>query len=88
MANGTISDSNDRCIGMLQAFKHVIRNYEVPSFEIMGRSLEHSLRPMINTLKAARPLSVSMGNAIRLFKHEIANIASEEDTEAVCILLL
>ena len=68
---------------MLVAFKRVIADYSTPEHKELSRDLEVSLKPCINFLKQCRPISVSMGNAIRFLKRHITNIPPEySDAEA------
>lgn len=67
----------------MEAFKRVIIDYSTPEHKELSRDLEASLKPCINFLKQCRPLSVSMGNAIRFLKRQITNISPKlNDTEA------
>jgi translation initiation factor eIF-2B subunit delta len=71
-----ICGSSARCIAMLLAFKEAIQAYTVPSGIALGRHLpNHYLGPQIDYLKACRPMSQSMANAIRWLK----KIAGEID---------
>lgn len=63
-----------RCRAMLLAFKDVIRDYQLPSEQVLSRHLEGHLRPLISFLVRARPLAVSMGQAIRYLKLAISTI--------------
>jgi translation initiation factor eIF-2B subunit delta len=63
-----------RCRAMLIAFKDVIRDYETPEGTTLSRHLTNHLSHQIEHLKSARPLSVSMGNAIRWLKLEITQL--------------
>lgn len=68
--------SNSRCIAMLRTFQQVIAEYTVPTNTqtSLQRHLPTYLSSQINFLVQARPLSVSMGSAIRLLKQEISKI--------------
>ncbi|ODQ64491.1 IF-2B-domain-containing protein [Nadsonia fulvescens var. elongata DSM 6958] len=59
---------------MLLVFKSVIRDYDTPSGTTLSRNLTAYLSHQIDYLVTARPLSVSMGNAIRWLKREISII--------------
>lgn len=75
--------SYERCKSMLIAFKDVIRDYETPEGTTLTRNLTNHLSHQIEHLKSARPLSVSMGNAIRWLKLEITNLGIDlTDAEA------
>jgi translation initiation factor eIF-2B subunit delta len=64
-----ICGSTARMVSMLLAFKAVIADYQTPPGTSLARHLtNHHLSPQIEFLKSCRPLSVSMGNAIRHLK--------------------
>ncbi|KDR79202.1 hypothetical protein GALMADRAFT_243105 [Galerina marginata CBS 339.88] len=69
-----ICGANPRCIAMLTAFKQVIQDYTTPSHNTLSRHLMTHLSPQITHLVSARPMSVTMGNAIRELKLEISSI--------------
>lgn len=69
-----IVGSIPRCIAMLEAFQVVIRDYKTPKGTTLSRNLTSYLSHQIDILKRARPLSVTMGNAIRWLKQEISHI--------------
>ncbi|KAF9475923.1 IF-2B-domain-containing protein [Pholiota conissans] len=69
-----ICGANARCIAMLTAFKQVIQDYTTPSHSTISRHLMTHLSPQITHLVSARPMSVTMGNAIRELKLEISGI--------------
>ncbi|CAK9438938.1 uncharacterized protein LODBEIA_P31620 [Lodderomyces beijingensis] len=60
---------------MLEAFKEVIQDYKTPENTTLARHLTGHLSHQIEYLKSGRPLSVSMGNAIRWLKQEISHIS-------------
>ncbi|KAK2464562.1 hypothetical protein APHAL10511_003420 [Amanita phalloides] len=68
-----ICGANARCIATLTAFKTVIQDYTTPEYSTLSRHLMTHLSPQISYLVSARPMSVSMGNAIRQLKLEISN---------------
>ncbi|CAG8591843.1 1678_t:CDS:2 [Ambispora gerdemannii] len=78
-----ICGANARCIATLTAFKKVIQDYKTPNNTTLSRHLQTHLSAQINYLKNARPMSVSMGNAIRHIKWEISTIGYDSsDNEA------
>ncbi|CAG8561293.1 13495_t:CDS:2, partial [Ambispora leptoticha] len=78
-----ICGANARCIATLTAFKKVIQDYKTPKETTLSRHLQTHLSAQINYLKNARPMSVSMGNAIRHIKWEISTIGYDlSDNEA------
>lgn len=89
MAQGRCWGSTERCVAMLQCFKQLIQtSYHSSPDQAIARHLDAFLRPQINYLVAARPLSVSMSHAIRHLKLIISQLPpeiSEEDAKAqVC----
>ncbi|KAG8980252.1 hypothetical protein FRB94_010226 [Tulasnella sp. JGI-2019a] len=71
-ADFRIVGANARCIATLTAFKTVIQDYITPRGTTLSRHLMTYLSPQISFLTAARPMSVSTGNAIRYLKYEIS----------------
>ncbi|KAH0587222.1 hypothetical protein H2248_006030 [Termitomyces sp. 'cryptogamus'] len=67
-----ICGSNARCIATLTAFKSVIQDYTTPPNNTLSRHLMTHLSPQITHLVSSRPMSVTMGNAIRQLKLEIS----------------
>lgn len=73
-SSGVICGSNSRCLAMLGAFKKVIQDYSTPPQKELSRDLQVTIKPYINFLTTSRPLSVSMGNAIKWLKLTITNV--------------
>ncbi|NWY63317.1 EI2BD factor, partial [Chionis minor] len=71
-SQGIINGSNARCIALLEVFKQLIRDYSTPLNEELSRDLVAKLKPHISFLNQCRPLSASMGNAIKFLKKEIS----------------
>lgn len=70
-----ICGSTARMVAMLLAFKAVIESYQTPPGTSLARHLtSHHLSPQIDYLSSCRPLSISMGNAIRWLKDIIIKI--------------
>ncbi|KAJ8523004.1 hypothetical protein ONZ45_g528 [Pleurotus djamor] len=69
-----ICGANARCIATLTAFKTVIQDYVTPPNITLPRHLMTHLSPQITHLVSARPMSVTMGNAIRQLKLDISNV--------------
>lgn len=64
-----ICGSTARMVALLLVFKAVIESYSTPPGNSLARHLtNHHLSPQIEYLKSCRPLSISMGNAIRWLK--------------------
>uniref|UniRef100_W5LJ47 Translation initiation factor eIF2B subunit delta n=1 Tax=Astyanax mexicanus TaxID=7994 RepID=W5LJ47_ASTMX len=75
-SQGIVAGSNARSVALLHAFKQVIQDYSTPPNEELARDLVNKLKPYI-FLNQCRPLSASMGNAIKYIKKEISNIPSQ-----------
>lgn len=82
-SSGLCIGSNSRCIAMLRTFQKVISDYTVPITlqTSLQRHLPTYLSSQISYLVSARPLSVSMGAAIRLLKQEISTTDLEASEE-------
>ncbi|XP_051954942.1 translation initiation factor eIF-2B subunit delta-like isoform X2 [Xyrauchen texanus] len=76
-SQGIIAGSNARSVALLHAFKQVIQDYSTPPNEELSRDLVYKLSPYISFLSQCRPLSASMGNAIKYIKKEISSIPSQ-----------
>ena len=76
-AHGHIVGSNSRAIALLRAFASFIRSYQTPEHKVLSRDLEQCLKPQIQFLIDCRPLSNSMGNAIKHIKLEISQISPD-----------
>ncbi|KZS98088.1 eukaryotic translation initiation factor 2B delta subunit [Sistotremastrum niveocremeum HHB9708] len=72
-AEFAITGANARCIATLTAFQSVIQDYSTPPNTTLSRHLTTHLSHQINHLVGARPMSVSMANAIKHIKVEITN---------------
>nr|XP_043607960.1 translation initiation factor eIF-2B subunit delta-like [Erigeron canadensis] len=72
--SGDIMWSNARCIAMLQAFQKVVEDYTTPPEKTLARDLTAKINSFVSFLTECRPLSISMGNAIRYLKARIAKI--------------
>ncbi|XP_014514302.1 translation initiation factor eIF-2B subunit delta isoform X1 [Vigna radiata var. radiata] len=82
---GDISGANARCIAMLQAFQEAIKDYKVPQEKTLVRDLTAKISSYVSFLIECRPLSISMGNAIRFLKSRIAKLPltlSESEAKA------
>jgi translation initiation factor eIF-2B subunit delta len=75
MSSYEICGSSARCVAMLLAFKEAISEYTTPSGTSLARHMtSHYLSPQIDFLKSCRPISESMGNAIRWLKKLVVEI--------------
>ncbi|GAV99442.1 eukaryotic translation initiation factor 2B delta subunit [Lentinula edodes] len=83
-----ICGANARCIATLTAFKTVIQDYVTPPHNTLSRHLMTYLSPQITHLVTARPMSVTMGNAIRQLKLEISgsdiDLPEQDAKDALC----
>ncbi|KAI0080706.1 IF-2B-domain-containing protein [Panus rudis PR-1116 ss-1] len=83
-----ITGANARCIATLIAFKSVIQDYVTPPNNTLSRHLMTHLSPQISYLVAARPMSVTMGNAIRQLKLDISgtdiDLPEQDAKNALC----
>ncbi|KIK65569.1 hypothetical protein GYMLUDRAFT_39047 [Collybiopsis luxurians FD-317 M1] len=83
-----ICGANARCIATLTAFKTVIQDYVTPPHNTLSRHLMTHLSPQITHLVNARPMSVTMGNAIRQLKLEISgsdiDLPEQDAKDALC----
>lgn len=83
-----IVGSSDRARTLLQAFQRVISDYETPEGTTLSRNLTVHLGHQIAFVIAARPLSVSMGNAIRWLKQEISVVNFDMPDQAAKDMLV
>ncbi|KAJ0526226.1 putative nagB/RpiA transferase, initiation factor 2B-like protein [Helianthus annuus] len=85
---GDISGGNARCIAMLQAFQESIMDYSTPPERALNRDLTAKINSYVSFLIECRPLSISMGNAIKFVKSRIANLPltlSESEVKATLL---
>ncbi|KAL5723541.1 hypothetical protein ACHQM5_006929 [Ranunculus cassubicifolius] len=71
---GDVYGGNARCIAMLQAFKEAIRDYSSPPEKVLARDLTSKIATYVSFMNECRPLSISMGNAIRFLKNRITKL--------------
>lgn len=74
-ANHKYVGSNARLRAMMEVYKTLIQDYHTPENTTLTRHLTGHLSHQIEYLKSSRPLSVSMGNAIRWLKQEISLVS-------------
>ncbi|GLU20271.1 hypothetical protein SLE2022_364800 [Rubroshorea leprosula] len=82
---GDIAGGNPRCIAMLQAFQEAIKDYSTLPEKTLIRDLTAKISGYVSFLNECRPLSMSMGNAIRFLKSRIAKLPltfSESEAKA------
>lgn len=83
--SGDLCGGNARCIAMLLAFQEVIKDYSTPPEKTLVRDLTAKIGSYVSFLIECRPLSISMGNAIRFLKNRIAKLpltSSESEAKA------
>ncbi|KAA8542306.1 hypothetical protein F0562_023558 [Nyssa sinensis] len=73
---GDVHGGNARCIAMLQAFREAIKDYTTPQEKTLSRDLTAKINSFVSFLIACRPLSISMGNALRFLKARIAKLSA------------
>ncbi|XP_010461722.1 PREDICTED: probable translation initiation factor eIF-2B subunit delta [Camelina sativa] len=85
---GDISGDNARCIAMLQAFEEAIKDYTTPPMKDLTMDLTTKINGYVSFLIECRPLSMSMGNAIRFLKNQIrklpVNLSEPEAKASLC----
>ncbi|PSS35065.1 Translation initiation factor eIF-2B subunit delta like [Actinidia chinensis var. chinensis] len=85
--SGDISDGNARCIAMLQAFQESIKDYSPPE-KTLARDLTAKINCYVSFFIECKPLSISMGNAIKFLKTRIAKLPlTMSESEAKATLL-
>ncbi|XP_047941195.1 translation initiation factor eIF-2B subunit delta-like isoform X1 [Salvia hispanica] len=85
---GDISGGNARCIAMLQAFQESIKDYSTPPEKTLIRDLTSKINCYVSFLIECRPLSISMGNAIRFLKRRITSLPLNlSESEAITSLV-
>uniref|UniRef100_J3NF27 Translation initiation factor eIF2B subunit delta n=1 Tax=Oryza brachyantha TaxID=4533 RepID=J3NF27_ORYBR len=83
--SGVISGGNAHCVAMLLAFREAIKDYSTPSTKTLNRDLTAKISSYVSFLIDCRPLSISIGNAIRFLKNRIAKLPltlSESEAKA------
>ena len=73
-ADGSISGANARCVAMMHTLCQFIADYTTPDGKSLSRDLTQQLNTIINFLVECRPLSVSMGNAIKFIKLKLSKV--------------
>ncbi|XP_078429150.1 nagB/RpiA/CoA transferase-like superfamily protein [Wolffia australiana] len=71
---GDITGGNGRCVAMLLAFRDAITDYSTPPEKTLVRDLTAKIGSYVSFLIECRPLSISMGNAIKFLKNRIAKL--------------
>ena len=71
LAEGVISGTNARVVGMLRSFQSLIRDFEAPANKNFSRELDGALKTQIQYLVDCRPQSMAMGNGIKWIKKRV-----------------
>lgn len=71
---GSTTGGNARCKEMLLGFRDAIMDYSTPPEKTLVRDLSSKINSFVSFLIECRPLSVSMGNAIRFLKSRIVKL--------------
>ncbi|GAU49894.1 hypothetical protein TSUD_281790 [Trifolium subterraneum] len=84
---GDISGVNARCTELLRALQNAIIDYSTPPEKVLIRDLTTKINSYVSFISECRPISISMGNAIRFVKNRIAKLPlSYIDAEAKAAL--
>ncbi|ESW27147.1 hypothetical protein PHAVU_003G177900 [Phaseolus vulgaris] len=73
---GDIWGGNARCVAMLRALQDAIRDYCTDHEKALVRDLTSKINSYVSFFTECRPLSMSMGNAIRFVKSRIVNLST------------
>ena len=87
--DGSISGSNARCLGLINAVKDVIKDYVTPEDKTIQRDLESHIKPHLTYLNNCRSLSTSMKNFIQFLKFLIqTQTVGMSESEVLSFFLL
>jgi translation initiation factor eIF-2B subunit delta len=81
-ADGTVGGGRARCLALLRVLRKVIADYVTPPERTLARDLTARLNVVVQFLIDCRPLSVSMGNAIKSVKTALADAGQRASSEA------
>ncbi|CAK0784430.1 hypothetical protein CVIRNUC_007634 [Coccomyxa viridis] len=87
-ASGAVRGSNARAVALLTALSQMFQEYVTPEGKVLSRDLTHQLNTAIQFLVECRPLSVSMGNAIKFVKLQVSKVdpgTPQEDAKQTLI---
>ena len=76
-ADGTITGGRARCAALLHTLKKVVESFEVPPDETYAHALTARVNAVVQHIQSARPMSVSMGNAVKSLKTHLARMSEE-----------
>lgn len=80
-ADGSITGARARCLALLQCLRKVIETYVAPPEKSFARDLTARINTYVQFLIDCRPLSVSMGNAVKSLKQTIAELGVQGTAE-------
>ena len=83
-SSGVCVGGRNRVHALLLALRRVIEDFEVPTRAVYAHALTTAINAVVQRVALARPLSVSMGNAVKSLKTHLARIGQEtmHDDEA------
>ena len=76
-ADGTVAGGRARCAALLHTLKKVVESFEVPPDETYAHALTARVNAVVQFIQSARPMSVSMGNAVKSLKTHLARMSEE-----------
>ena len=76
-ADGTITGGRARCAALLHTLKKVVESFEVPPDETYAHAFTARVNAVVQHIQSARPMSVSMGNAVKSLKTHLARMSEE-----------
>ena len=76
-ADGTITGGRARCVALLHTLKLVIADFKTPKNTKYAHALTSLVNGVVQHLQAARPMAVSMGNAVKSLKTHLARMAED-----------
>ena len=75
-ADGTIAGGRARCVALLHALKMVIADFRTPDAKY-AHALTQCVNSVVQHLQSARPMAISMGNAVKSLKTHLARMSEE-----------
>ena len=76
-ADGTVAGGRARCVALLHALKMVIADFRTPPHAKYAHALTQCVNSVVQHLQSARPMAVSMGNAVKSLKTHLARMSEE-----------
>lgn len=81
-ADGTLRGGRARCLALLETLRIVIDEFTTPPDRNFAKDLTARINTLVQFLIDCRPLSISMGNAIKSLKTTAARLGHEHATMA------